>query len=137
VSTIKYPDAEKTIPVNTRSLTRRGNLSNVLPAWRSIQVKETNMRRTIWSTGLAITDDAPVGIVVVNYNTRDLIAQLIYSLYRQVRQPRFQLVVVDNASTDGSPALHLDPLLVWQAPLDMRDFLPSFAPTSATSRRRL
>lgn len=61
--------------------------------------------RTTWPLGLSLVDDAPVGIVVVNYNTRDLIAQLIYSLYRRVRQPRFHLVVVDNGSTDDSPAL--------------------------------
>lgn len=63
------------------------------------------MGRTIWPRGLDLADDAPVGIVVVNHNTRELTAQLIYSLYRRVRSPRFQLVVVDNASTDGSRAL--------------------------------
>lgn len=63
------------------------------------------MRRVTWPGDLRVGDDAPVGIVVVNYNTRDLVAQLIYSLYRQVHRPRFHLVVVDNNSTDGSPEL--------------------------------
>jgi glycosyltransferase involved in cell wall biosynthesis len=63
------------------------------------------MECTNWPLGLDVADDTPVGIVAVNYNTRDLIAQLIYSLYRRVRCPRFELVVVDNCSTDGSREL--------------------------------
>ncbi|HLZ08347.1 MAG TPA: glycosyltransferase [Chloroflexota bacterium] len=64
-----------------------------------------NRSRATWPLGLPVAEDAPVGIVVVNYNTRNLIAQLVYSLYRQIRRPRFQLVVVDNASSDGSAEL--------------------------------
>lgn len=63
------------------------------------------MGRTPWPLGLTLVDDAPVGVIVVNYNTQHLTAQLIYSLYRRVHRPRFHLVIVDNASTDGSPAL--------------------------------
>lgn len=44
-------------------------------------------------------------MVVVNHNTRRLIAQLIYSLYRTLRPPAFRLVVVDNGSSDGSAEL--------------------------------
>jgi glycosyltransferase involved in cell wall biosynthesis len=43
--------------------------------------------------------------VVVNHNTRRLIAQLVYSLYRTLRPPAFRLVVVDNGSSDGSAEL--------------------------------
>ncbi len=39
---------------------------------------------------------------MVSFNTMDLTAQMIYSLFRHVRIPRFRLVVVDDASTDGS-----------------------------------
>jgi len=63
------------------------------------------MGRSIWPRELRLADDAPVGVVVVNYNTQELIAQLMYSLYRHVHSPRFHLVVVDNGSTDGSQAL--------------------------------
>ena len=44
-----------------------------------------------------------VGIVTVNYNTRDHIARLIYSIYRNLPSDRVvRVVVVDNGSTDGS-----------------------------------
>jgi hypothetical protein len=48
--------------------------------------------------------DTPVrvAVITVNYNTRLLIAQLIYSLYAGLgKQQLAQLLVVDNASTDG------------------------------------
>jgi Glycosyl transferase family 2 len=44
-----------------------------------------------------------VGIVVANSNTQSLIAGLVFSLYRLLGSTEFaQLVIVDNASTDGS-----------------------------------
>jgi glycosyltransferase involved in cell wall biosynthesis len=45
---------------------------------------------------------APVGVVMVSFNTLSVISQAIYALFRHVRAPEFRLVVVDNASTDGS-----------------------------------
>jgi len=44
-----------------------------------------------------------VAVITVNYNTRLLIAQLIYSLH--ARLGKQQVLVVDNASTDGSRQL--------------------------------
>jgi glycosyltransferase involved in cell wall biosynthesis len=61
--------------------------------------------RTTWPCGDSKGLDGRPGIVVVNYNTRRLIAQLIYSLYRTLQPSTFRLVVVDNGSTDGSAAL--------------------------------
>ena len=61
--------------------------------------------RTTWPDRDSEAVDGRPGIVVVNYNTRRLIAQLIYSLYRTLRPPRFRLIVVDNGSTDGSAEL--------------------------------
>src|SRR5713101_809716 len=65
-------------------------------------------RRTPWplSSGPTRSHGQPLGIVVANFNTRRLIAQLVFSLYRLLGRGEFaQLVVVDNASTDGSREL--------------------------------
>src|SRR6185295_4982764 len=43
-----------------------------------------------------------VTIVVVSFNTRDLTSQCLKSIYSETGNVNFQLVVVDNASTDGS-----------------------------------
>jgi hypothetical protein len=44
-----------------------------------------------------------VAIVVVNYQTRELVSQLVFSLQRILGRDQFAaLVVVDNASSDGS-----------------------------------
>ena len=48
----------------------------------------------------------PVGIVTVNHNTRELVASLLFSLFRILGPAEFaDVVVVDNGSTDGSLAL--------------------------------
>ena len=48
-----------------------------------------------------------VSVLVVNYNTCDLLRDCLMSLHKVV-EPRFEVVVVDNASTDGSPAMVRD-----------------------------
>ena len=48
-----------------------------------------------------------VSVVVVNYNRRDLLSECLGSLQRQYYQP-FEVIVVDNGSTDGSTALVKD-----------------------------
>src|SRR5919199_6420498 len=68
----------------------------------------SDLQRAPWPIDLdsARSDRKPVGIVVANFDTRRLIAQLVFSLYRLLGRSEFaQIVVVDNGSTDGSPEL--------------------------------
>lgn len=46
-----------------------------------------------------------VTIGTVSYNTCDLVAFLLWSIYRHVRREVLHVVVVDNSSTDGSQEL--------------------------------
>ena len=56
-----------------------------------------------------------VSIVIVNWNTRELLAECLTSLYDTITGFTFDVWVVDNASTDGSaemvrtvfPSVHL------------------------------
>lgn len=43
-----------------------------------------------------------VSVIVVSYNTRDLTVDAIRSVFETARDLAFELIVVDNASTDGS-----------------------------------
>ena len=60
------------------------------------------MNRVEWPLDVPAGPRPPVGVAVVSFNTVYLTAQMIYSLFRHIHAPRFRLVVVDNASTDGS-----------------------------------
>jgi len=46
-----------------------------------------------------------VSVIVVNWNTRDLLTECLYSLYEATRDLYLEVIVVDNASSDGSPAM--------------------------------
>src|SRR3990167_6871258 len=45
-----------------------------------------------------------LSIIIVNWNTSDLLQECLESLYRTTNAP-FDLYVVDNASTDDSPGM--------------------------------
>jgi len=43
-----------------------------------------------------------VSIIIVNYNTNTLIKQCIRSIYKHTKDIQFEIIVIDNASSDGS-----------------------------------
>ena len=43
-----------------------------------------------------------VSIIIVNYNTRDLTLQCLRSVYEKTKNLEFEMIVVDNASSDDS-----------------------------------
>jgi glycosyltransferase involved in cell wall biosynthesis len=51
------------------------------------------------------TSEGGVAILTVSYNTRELTAFLLWSLRRVLQYPDIEVVVIDNASDDGSAEL--------------------------------
>ena len=51
------------------------------------------------------TPQFDVSIVIVSFNTRDTLRECMLSVYREVRSLRVRVIVVDNASADGSAAM--------------------------------
>lgn len=46
-----------------------------------------------------------VSIIIVNWNTRDILQDCLRSVYEQTKDVRFEVIVIDNASTDGSATM--------------------------------
>lgn len=46
-----------------------------------------------------------ISIVIVNYNVKDFLSQCISSIHKSITSLRYEIIVVDNASTDGSELL--------------------------------
>jgi N-acetylglucosaminyl-diphospho-decaprenol L-rhamnosyltransferase len=44
-----------------------------------------------------------LSIIIVSYNTRELTLECLRSIYEQTKRIEFEILVVDNASSDGSP----------------------------------
>ena len=47
-------------------------------------------------------DNLDVTIIIVSYNTRDMTVECIQSVLKQTCSIRYEVIVVDNGSTDGS-----------------------------------
>jgi len=45
-----------------------------------------------------------LSVIIVNHNTRDLVTMCIRSIYAETKAIRYEIILVDNASTDGSVA---------------------------------
>ena len=43
-----------------------------------------------------------ISVIIVNWNTKDMLLDCVKSLYRITRESSLEIIVVDNASTDGS-----------------------------------
>lgn len=43
-----------------------------------------------------------VSVIIINYNTRQMTAECIDSVFEKTRGIKFEIILVDNASTDGS-----------------------------------
>lgn len=76
-------------------------------ASRAMRDLRERRRRVVWPSELGGSPAGDrVAIVVVNHNTRELIAQLLFSVHRILgRDQVAEVVVVDNASSDGSAEL--------------------------------
>lgn len=48
------------------------------------------------------TSDYDVSILIVSYNTREMTLACLESVFRETRNAHFEILLVDNASTDGS-----------------------------------
>lgn len=46
-----------------------------------------------------------VSVVIVSYNGRDLLRRCLSSLYQHTRNQQFEVIVIDNASLDGTPEM--------------------------------
>lgn len=52
---------------------------------------------------MTTSDKQPdVSIIVVSYNTRDMTLECLRSVFRETRLINFEIIVIDNASVDGS-----------------------------------
>jgi GT2 family glycosyltransferase len=43
-----------------------------------------------------------LSIVIVNWNTREILRECLYSIYKTIQRVNFEIIIVDNASVDGS-----------------------------------
>ncbi len=47
-------------------------------------------------------NEIDISLIIVNWNTKDLLIQCIESIYKKTKKITYEIIVVDNASNDGS-----------------------------------
>jgi GT2 family glycosyltransferase len=65
--------------------------------------KQTSIVADVQTTERGEGDESPlISVIIVGWNARELLAQALSSLFEQTDQPSYEVIVVDNGSTDGS-----------------------------------
>ena len=56
-----------------------------------------------------------MAIIIVSYNTKKLLSECLLSIYEHIKNVTFEIIVVDNASRDGSRQFILErfPRVKW------------------------
>ena len=52
--------------------------------------------------GTSFTSEVKLTISIVSYNTKDLLRRCLASIYKYTKNLSFEVIVVDNGSSDGS-----------------------------------
>src|SRR5438067_925806 len=68
---------------------------------------DSRFGKQVSSTEFFSMSDTPieVSIIIVNWNTVDLLRQCLRSVYLETQPINFEVIVVDNASSDDSVAM--------------------------------
>ena len=49
-----------------------------------------------------------ISVIIVTWNQKDIVCQCLASLERYANDPTVEIIVVDNASSDGTPEMIRD-----------------------------
>ncbi len=93
---------------NIRKAMDSGNDRDAIEARRKFAL-ENQWTNRVEALERAIANQYPkVSVVVLTYNNLDYTRACLYSLEKQTRYPDWELIIVDNASTDGTPEFLAD-----------------------------
>ncbi|BCO09778.1 hypothetical protein GF1_21540 [Desulfolithobacter dissulfuricans] len=93
---------------NIRKAMDSGNDRDAIEARRKFAL-ENQWTNRVEALEKAIANQYPkVSVVVLTYNNLEYTRACLYSLEKQTRYPDWELIIVDNASTDGTPEFLAD-----------------------------